>query len=99
MTDDTGLRGLLAKATRRGTWERRDDAPWALATKEGYPVAHCGTLPGHPDPNPMLAEDIARLIALCPDAVALLCDIYEKYAHQFSEEEWDRFRVLGERAR
>ena len=77
MTAPSRLRALAQAATRLGHWGIRPDNPWALSSTEGYPVAHCGTLPGTPDPNPVLAEDIAKLALLAPDLAVWAADAAE----------------------
>ncbi len=62
-------------------WHVDEDEPWRVRAGDVYPVAFCGTLPGHPDPNPKRAERCAELIALAPDLARLALDMGEALRH------------------
>jgi hypothetical protein len=61
-------------------WAVDPDEPWRVRADDGYPVAFCGTLPGHPDPNPKRAERHAAQIASLPELARLAADMADALA-------------------
>jgi len=89
-----GLRETLEAATRVGEWHVDQDEPWRVRAEDGYPVAFCGTLPGHPDPSPWRAEWSAHLIALAPELATWGLDVFERHAHLLDDDLLNRWQKI-----